>query len=100
MRFRRGVLREITGRLQQLGFASCPVCGGEDGLGADRRPVLLKVGGDPPDPDANTLFMVRYVCRLCGFTALFDSEQHHHGDEPTMFYGSYEEEDKQDPDVS
>jgi hypothetical protein len=70
----------------------------------DRRPVLLNVGGLPHDehdprydPEANVLFMIRVVCRLCGYTMLFDSEQHHHGDEPTLFQGPPELEDELDP---
>jgi hypothetical protein len=57
----------------------------------DRRPVVLRfggmgkeVGGKPADPDENVLFMIRCVCRLCGHTMLFDSEQHHHRDEPVL----------------
>jgi hypothetical protein len=54
--------------------------------------VLLHIGGlksqieDPVegDPDTNVLFMVRVSCRVCGYTMLFDSEQHHGPDEPTL----------------
>ena len=49
------------------------------------------------DPEANVLFMIRVVCRLCGYTMLFDSEQHHHGDEQTLFQGPPELEDELDP---
>lgn len=95
MRFGSAALQEITGRLMQLGVSDCPVCHGS--LAVDQRPALLKIGGfhhprDHPrhDPDANTLFMVRVACSLCGHTMLFDSEQFIGGDEKALYIGPEE----------
>ena len=105
MRFRRKILRSIMERLNQFGLAACPVCEAEHGLQAARHPVVLNSGalyldeGHPAhDPEANILYMIRVSCNLCGYTMLFDVEQHHHGDEPIIFKGPPELEDEIDPD--
>jgi hypothetical protein len=106
MRFRRKIVREVTNRINQFGLTACHVCGAEQSLYADHRPVVLNIGGfdhyekDDPrhDPEANVLFMVPVVCHLCGYMMLFDSEKHRGPDEPTLFRGTEELEDEIDPD--
>jgi hypothetical protein len=69
------------------------VCSSGDSMTASRLPVVLNVGGliheDPGkrDPEANIRFAVQVRCGLCGYIMLFDAEQFHHGDVPTMTIG-------------
>lgn len=88
--FRDAPFREIAGKLNQLGLSSCPICGSDTALGADRRPVGLVVGQTIPAPgvsvpkekSGNILFMLRVECNLCGYSMLFNAERFFSGDEP------------------
>lgn len=91
MRFTESAIEEIAGRLVQLGLSTCQVCGSASTLGADKRPVVLPIGGaswNPKggpalvDPDANVLFMLRVECEACGNSLLFNSEKFFSGDTP------------------
>lgn len=52
----------------------------------------MQVGSIEPlgmstSPDANIVYALVVTCSLCGYMLLFDSEQHHHGDEPVLIEG-------------
>ena len=91
-------MRSLSERLQQLGLECCPVCNSTQ-LEVDRRPAIVQLGaieplGQASSPDADIVYALRVVCTLCGHMLLFDSEQHHHGDEPVLIEGP----DELDPD--
>jgi hypothetical protein len=102
MRFRKTALDEITARIAQLGLSRCPVCSATESMVADRRPVVIPLGGAPwmPDgqrgePEVNILFLILLKCRLCGHVLLFDSEEFEGADARALIVGmTYEEEDE------
>ncbi len=95
MLWRQETLDEIADKLSQLGLSACSVCGSATALAADRRPVILSIGGvawmspgvatpREQEPSTNILFMVRVGCEVCGHTLLFDSESFFTGGTPTL----------------
>jgi hypothetical protein len=82
------IFADITGKLHQLGLSDCHVCGSKTGLHADKRPVILHIGGEGnQDSEANVLYMVRVECVTCGSTQLFNSEQFITGNTPALVRG-------------
>jgi hypothetical protein len=85
------IFADITGKLHQLGLSDCHVCGSETGLHADKRPVVLRIGGlgppAPKDPEENILYMVRVECISCGYSQMFNSERFITGDTPALAPG-------------
>jgi hypothetical protein len=77
MLFRQGALDSLGAHLEQLGVGNCPACG-SSALRADRRPVLMYVGGTPTIKDSatNMLFLLRLFCEICGYVMLFDTEKY------------------------
>lgn len=85
------VFAEITTRINQLGLSTCHVRGSDTGLHADKRPVVLPIGGlgkerpdGTKDPEENALFMVRVECITCGYSQMFNSERFVTGDTPAL----------------
>ncbi|HEX4436677.1 MAG TPA: hypothetical protein VH061_07765 [Solirubrobacteraceae bacterium] len=85
------VFADITDTLNKLGLSVCHVCGSETGLHADKRPVVLHVGGlgppAPKDPQETVLYMVRVECTSCGHSQMFNSERFITGDTPALAPG-------------
>jgi|HubBroStandDraft_4_1064222.scaffolds.fasta_scaffold611798_1 hypothetical protein len=98
MLWRQDTVDEIADKLNKLGLSACSVCGSPTALHADRRPIVMSIGGvawvspeavAPPrrEPSTNIVFMVRVACDVCGHTLLFDSESFFGGDAPTLEQG-------------
>jgi hypothetical protein len=86
--FTKNVLERLAANLQQLGLATCPVCGGA-ALNTDRRPVVMTVGGGDRlrDSTTNIAYHLRILCDMCGHVMLFDVERYVSGDEPIFETG-------------
>ena len=57
----------------------------------DRRPGVLGVGGvkhetraSGPEPEDDVVFLVRYMCDVCGHVMFFDADRFHRGDRPLL----------------
>jgi hypothetical protein len=88
MHFTDSTIAVITERLAQLGFGACPVCASAS-MKIDRRPGVLEVGGVDhetrgPEPEAGVVFLVRYLCDVCGHVMFFDADRFHLGDRPLL----------------
>jgi hypothetical protein len=94
MHWKDDVFADITAKINQLGLSDCHVCGSETGLHADKRPVVLNIGGPgkpkpdgTKDPEENIFFMIRVECITCGYSQMFNSERFITGDTPALAPG-------------
>ena len=91
-RFMREFVEETREALNQLGLADCAVCGSRE-RNFSRFPIMLPIGGSPPDPEANVLFVIALTCEVCGNMTFFDSEKFRKS-RPSLISGlTIEEED-------